>query len=84
MPVFLPIDLDPLPEEHPDRAAASRPDGGILTGVDDEATSSARNDAELAREYISHGELLGRDLCKIGLGLTVLWLLMSTAMLLFP
>jgi len=65
MPVFLPIDLDPLPEEHPDRAAATRPDAGIFDGVHDEPATSARNDAELAREYISHGELSPKSIANL-------------------
>ncbi len=65
MPVFLPIDLDPLPTEHPDRAAASRPDTGIFSGVHDEPVTSARNDAELAREYISHGELSPKSIANL-------------------
>ncbi|RNF29177.1 integrase family protein [Massilia aurea] len=65
MPAFLPIDLEPLPTEHPDRAAASRPDAGIFSGVHDEPVTSARNDAELAREYISHGELSPKSIANL-------------------
>lgn len=56
MPTFLPIDLDPLPDDALDRACAIRPGGGYHD-VHDEPVTDARNDAELAREYISHGEL---------------------------
>lgn len=65
MPVFLPIDLDPLPEASPDRAAASRPDAGIFRGPQDEPVTSARSDAELAREYISHGELSPKSVANL-------------------
>jgi hypothetical protein len=36
MPVFLPIDLEPLPLPDPERAAATRPDAGIFGGMHDE------------------------------------------------
>lgn len=65
MPVFLPINLDPLPEASPDRAAASRPDAGIFRGPHDEPATSARSDAELAREYISHGELSPKSIANL-------------------
>jgi len=65
MPVFLPIDLDPLPEAHPDRAAASRLDAGIFRGMHDEPVTSATSDAELAREYISHGELSPKSIANL-------------------
>ena len=65
MPVFLPIDLDPLPLADPDRAAASRPDAGIFRDMHDEPVTSARSDAELAREYISHGELSPKSIANL-------------------
>ena len=65
MPVFLPIDLEPLPQADPNRAAASRPDAGIFRGVHDEPVTSARDDAELAREYISHGELSPKSIANL-------------------
>ena len=64
-PVFLPIDLDPFPEADPNRAAASRPDAGVFRGVHDEPVTSARNDAELSREYISHGELSPKSIANL-------------------
>ena len=63
MPAFLPIDLDPYPDAAPDQAAASRP--GIYRNADDEPVTSARNDAELAREYISHGELSPKSIANL-------------------
>jgi len=65
MPVFLPIDLEPLPEAHADRAAASGPAGGLFGDVHDEPVTSAKNDAELAREYISHGELSAKSIANL-------------------
>jgi len=65
MPVFLPIDLDPLPPPDPDRAAASGPGAGIHCSLHDEPVTSARNDAELAREYISHGELSPKSIANL-------------------
>jgi len=65
MPVFLPIDLEPLPPPDPDRAAATRPDTGIFSGMHDEPVTSARSDAELAREYISHGELSPKSIANL-------------------
>ena len=66
-PVFLPIDLEPLPppDAQPDRAAASRPDAGIFRGMHDEPVTSATSDAELAREYISHGELSPKSIANL-------------------
>jgi integrase/recombinase XerD len=65
MPVFLPINLEPLPEADPDRAAATRPDAGIFHGVHDEPVTSATSDAGLAREYISHGELSAKSIANL-------------------
>ena len=65
MPAFLPINLDPLPQADPDRAAASRPDAGVFQGMHDEPVTSATNDAELAREYISHGELSSKSIANL-------------------
>jgi len=67
MPVFLPIDLEPLPDPalDPNRAAASRPDVGIFGGMHDEPVTSATSDAELAREYISHGELSQKSIANL-------------------
>jgi integrase/recombinase XerD len=65
MPVFLPIDLEPLPPADPERAAATRPDAGIFSGMHDEPVTSAGNDAELAREYISHGELSPKSIANL-------------------
>lgn len=69
MPVFLPIDLTPLPQAEGDRAAASQSAGGMhdgaRDGAHDEPTTAARNDAELAREYISHGELTPKSVANL-------------------
>ncbi|WP_026354627.1 tyrosine-type recombinase/integrase [Massilia niastensis] len=64
MPTFLPIDLDPLPEQGLDRAAAHRPNTGAFRGAHDEPVTEARNDAEIAREYISHGELSPKSIAN--------------------
>ncbi|MCC2974362.1 tyrosine-type recombinase/integrase [Massilia sp. IC2-476] len=56
MVTFLPIDLDPLPEDSPQRLAASAR-GAVFRGMADEPVTDARSDAELAREYIGQGEL---------------------------
>jgi site-specific recombinase XerD len=63
MPSFLPIDLEPLPEDGLDRAAAKGP-RGVFRGAHEEPVTDARNDAELAREYISHGELTPRSIAN--------------------
>lgn len=65
MPVFLPIDLSPLPVDDLFRAAATRPDVGIFHSPYDEPVTSARNDAELAREYISQGELAAHSIANL-------------------
>ncbi|MEH6434256.1 tyrosine-type recombinase/integrase [Massilia sp. DD77] len=64
-PVFLPIDLDPLPEDGLDRAAATRPEAGLGRHTHDEPVTDARTDAELAREYISHGELSPKSIANV-------------------
>ena len=65
MPNFLPIDLDPLPDEGLDKAAATRRDGGLGAQFHDEPVTDARSDAELAREYISHGELSAKSIANV-------------------
>ncbi len=65
MPVFRPIDLEPLPPADPDRAAAARPAAGIFGDMHDDPVTSASNDAELAREYISHGELSPKSIANL-------------------
>lgn len=56
MPSFIPIDLDPLPDDSPLRLAASAR-GAVFRGLGDEPVTDARSDAELAREYVGQGEL---------------------------
>jgi len=77
MPTFLPIDLDP-PSDDEDkdvgttagkdkgqqRAAASVRGAGVYRPVGDEPVTDARSDAELAREYIGHGELSPRSIAN--------------------
>ena len=65
MPNFLPIDLDPLPDEGLDKAAATRRDGGLGAQFHGEPVTDARSDAELAREYISHGELSAKSIANV-------------------
>lgn len=65
MPVFVPINLDPLPPADPDRAAASRLGAGSFSSMYDEPVTSATSDAELAREYISHGELSPKSIANL-------------------
>ena len=63
MPTFLPIDLDPLPEDSPQRLAASAR-GAVFRGVADEPVTDAKTDAELAREYIGQGELSPKSIAN--------------------
>ena len=65
MPTFLPIDLDP-PDEHEggERLAASVRGAGVYRPVGDEPVTNAGSDAELAREYIGHGELSPRSIAN--------------------
>lgn len=65
MPVFLPIDLDPLPDEGLDKAAATRRGKNLGAHFHDEPATDARSDAELAREYISHGELSPKSIANV-------------------
>lgn len=65
MPNFPPIDLDPLPDEGLDKAAATRRNGGLGAHFHDEPVTDARSDAELAREYISHGELSAKSIANL-------------------
>ena len=65
MPNFFPIDLDPLPEDGPDRAAATRREAGLGRHLHDDPVTGARSDAELAREYISHGELSPKSIANV-------------------
>ena len=65
MPNFLPIDLDPLPDEGLDKAAATRRNGGLGAHFHDEPVTDARSDVELAREYISHGELSAKSIANV-------------------
>jgi site-specific recombinase XerD len=65
MPTFLPIDLDPpARDEGGDRAAASVRGAGVYRPIGDEPVTSAQSDAELAREYIGHGELSPRSIAN--------------------
>ena len=72
MPIFLPIDLDPPSDDDDDgsgnspgqRAAASARGAGAFRPVGDEPLMDARSDAELAREYIGHGELSPRSVAN--------------------
>ncbi|MFC0252037.1 tyrosine-type recombinase/integrase [Massilia consociata] len=63
MPHFLPIDLDPPPEDTLERTAASAR-GGVFRGIADEPVTDAQTDAELAREYIGHGELSPKSIAN--------------------
>jgi site-specific recombinase XerD len=65
MPTFLPIDLDPPAlDEEGARLAASVRGAGVYRPVGDEPVTSAQSDAELAREYIGHGELSPRSVAN--------------------
>jgi len=65
MPTFLPIDLDPPDKnEEGERLAASVRGAGVYRPVGDEPVTNAGSDAELAREYIGHGELSPRSIAN--------------------
>ncbi len=67
MPTFLPIDLDPPATDNEgegERAAASVRGAGVYRPIGDEPVTSAQSDAELAREYIGHGELSPRSIAN--------------------
>jgi site-specific recombinase XerD len=64
MPTFLPIDLDPPPDEGAERAQATRAGRGLHGPVDEPVTGAA-SDVEIAREYIGHGELSAKSLANV-------------------
>jgi len=65
MPTFLPINLDPPDKnEEGERLAASVRGAGVYRPVGDEPVTNAGSDAELAREYIGHGELSPRSIAN--------------------
>lgn len=64
MPTFLPIDLDPPPDEGAERAQATRAGRGAR-GAQDEPITGAANDVEIAREYIAHGELSAKSIANV-------------------
>ncbi|MES2264928.1 MAG: tyrosine-type recombinase/integrase [Pseudomonadota bacterium] len=57
MKKFALIDLQPLPAHSAGSAERRQRDNDLLRGIAEDAITDARTDSEIAREFISHGEL---------------------------